>query len=166
MILLIYLMVLALLQTFKITSNLSPKDMKLSLTIHQFKFIQMKRIVFKIKTGYKLELLTPETMRLLGSTKKDVDKDKDGENVPKLESVEVVLVHCNLVKNDYQHTSKVLFSFVPNKQFGQLINISPHSLTMMNTVNTEFSSVEVWFTDQASKTLEVEDNVNLTLIIG
>ena len=166
MILLIYLMVLALLQTFKITSNLSPKDMKLSLTIHQFKFIQMKRIVFKIKTGYKLELLTPETMRLLGSTKKDVDKDKDGENVPKLESVEVVLVYCNLVKNDYQHTSKVLFSFVPNKQFGQLINISPHSLTMMNTVNTEFSSVEVWFTDQASKTLEVEDNVNLTLIIG
>ena len=166
MILLIYLMVLALLQTFKITSNLSPKDMKLSLTIHQFKFIQMKRIVFKIKTGYKLELLTPETMRLLGSTKKDVDKDKDGENVPKLESVEVVLVHCNLVKNDYQHTSKVLFSFVPNKQFGQLINISPHSLTMMNTVNTEFSSVEVWFTDQVSKALEIEDNVNLTLIIG
>ena len=102
----------------------------------------------------------------LGSTKKDVDKDKDGEIVPKLESVEVVLVHCNLVKNDYQHTSKVLFSFVPNKQFGQLINISPHSLTMMNTVNTEFSFVEVWFTDQASKTLEIEDNVNLTLIIG
>ena len=124
------------------------------------------RIVFKIKTGYKLELLTPETMKLLGSTKKDVDKDKDGEIVPKLESVEVVLVHCNLVKNDYQHTSKVLFSFVPNKQFGQLINISPHSLTMMNTVNTEFSSVEVWFTDQASKALEIEDNVNLTLIIG
>ena len=123
------------------------------------------RIVFKIKTGYKLELLTPETMKLLGSTKKDVDKDKDGENVPKLESVEVVLVHCNLVKNDYQHTSKVLFSFVPNKQFGQLINISPHSLTMMNTVNTEFSFVKVWFTDQASKVLEIEDNVNLTLII-
>ena len=73
------------------------------------------RIVFKIKTGYKLELLTPETMKLLGSTKKVVDKDKNGENVPKLESVEVVLVHCNLVKNDYQHTSKVLFTFVPNK---------------------------------------------------
>ena len=105
------------------------------------------RIVFKIKTGYKLELLTPETMRLLGSTKKDVDKDKNGEIVPKLESVEVVLVHCNLVKNDYQHTSKVLFSFVPNKQFGQLINISPNTLTMMNTVNTEFSHIEVWFTN-------------------
>ena len=72
------------------------------------------RIVFKIKTGYKLELLTSETMKLLGSTKKDVDQDKNGENVPKLESAEVVLVPCNLVKNDYQHISKDLFTFVPN----------------------------------------------------
>ena len=67
------------------------------------------RIVFKIKTGYKLELLTVETMRLLGSGKKEVDKDKDGKNVPKLEYVEVVLIYCNLAKNDYQHTSKVFF---------------------------------------------------------
>ena len=125
-----------------------------------------KRTVFKIKNGYKLELLTFETMKLLGSTKKDVDKDKDGEIVPKLQSLEVVLVHCNLVTNYYQHESKVLFSFVANKQFGQLINISPNSLRMMNTVNTKFSSVEVWFTDQASKALEIEDDVNLTLIIG
>ena len=123
------------------------------------------RIVFKIKAGYKLELLTPETMKLLGSTKKDVDSDKNSENIPKLESAEVVLVHCNLVKNDYQHTLKVLFSFVPNKQFGQLMNILPHSLTMMNAINTEFSFVEVWFTDQISKALEIENNVNLTLII-
>ena len=69
------------------------------------------RIVFKIKTGYKLEMLTLETTKLLGSTKKDIDKDKDGEIVPKLESIEVVLVHCNLAKNDYQHRSKVLFTF-------------------------------------------------------
>ena len=75
-------------------------------------------------------------------------------------------MHFNLLKNDCQHTSKVLFSFVPNKQFGQLINISPHSLMMMNTVNTEFSFVKVWFTDQASKALEIEDNINLTLIAG
>ena len=87
------------------------------------------------------------------------------ENVPKLESIEVVLVHCNLVQNDYQHT-EVLLNFVPNKQFGQLINISPHYLTMMNTVNTEFSFIEVWFTDQAGKALEIEDNFNLMLIIG
>ena len=124
------------------------------------------RIIFKIKSGYKLELLTPETMNLLGSTKKVVDQSKNGENVPKLESVDVVLVHSNLVKNDYQLTSKVLFSFVPDKQFGQVRNIAPHSLTMMNTVNTEFSFVEVWFTDQFSKALEIEDNVILTLIIG
>ena len=102
-------------------------------------------------------------MKLLGCTKKDVHKNTDGEIVPKLE---VVLVHCNLLKNDDQYTSKVLFSFVPNKQFGQLIYISPHSLTMMNTVNTEFTYVEIWFTDQATKALEIEDNINLTLIIG
>ena len=124
------------------------------------------RIIFKIKTGYKLEALTPETMELLGSTKKVVHKDKNGENVTKLEMVEVVLVPCNLVKNDYQHTSKVLFTFAPNKKFGQLINISPDAFTMMNTVNTEFSYVEVWFTDQSSQALEIEDNVNLTLIVG
>ena len=75
-------------------------------------------------------------------------------------------MHCNLVKNDYQQTSKVLFTFVPKKQFEQLINISPHSLTMINTVNNEFFSVEVWITDQVSIALEIEDNVNLALIIG
>ena len=105
-------------------------------------------------------------MKLLGSTKKVVDKDKDGENVPKLEIVELVLVHSNLVKNDYQHTSKVLFSFVTNKKVGQLINISPHAFAMVNTENTEFSYVKVWFTDQSSKVLEIEDNVNRALIIG
>ena len=66
-------------------------------------------------------MLTPEAIRLLGSTKEDVDADKNSENVPKLESVEVVLVHCNLVNNDYQHLSKVLFNFIPNKQFGLII---------------------------------------------
>ena len=74
------------------------------------------RIVFKIKTGYTLESLSPETLKLLGSAKKDVDQDKDGEDVQKLESVEVVLVHCNLVNNNYQQASKVLFTFVPNKK--------------------------------------------------
>ena len=102
----------------------------------------------------------------LGSTNKVVDKDKNSENVPKPKSVEVVLVYCNLVKNDYQHASKVLFSFVQNKQFGQILNISPHVFTMMNAVDTEFSSVEIWFTDESSKALAIEDNVNLTLIIG
>ena len=94
------------------------------------------RIVFKINTGYKLELLSPETMKLLGSTKKDVDEDEDAEDVPKLEFVEVISVHCNLVSKNYQQASKVLFTFVPNKQFGQLITIAPHSLTMLSTTNT------------------------------
>ena len=80
-------------------------------------------------------------MKLLGSTKKVLDKDKNGENVPKLESVELALVHCNLVKNYYQQASKVLFTFARSKKFGQLINISLHAFTMMNRVNTEFSSV-------------------------
>ena len=99
------------------------------------------RIVFKIKTRYKLEFLSPEATKLLGSTKKDVDKDKDREDVPKLESVEVVLMHCNLVNNNYQQTSKVLLTFVPNKPFGQLITITPHLLTMLKTTNAEFQSI-------------------------
>ena len=79
-------------------------------------------------------------MKLLGSTKKDVNKNKDGEDVPKLESVEVVLVHCNLVNNSYQQASNILFTFVSNKKFGQLITISPHILTMLKTTNAEFHS--------------------------
>ena len=88
----------------------------------------INKTVFKIKTGYKLELLSKETIKLLGSTKDTIDSDKNSENVPKLENVEVVLVHCNLVNNSYQQSSKVLFTFVPNKQYGQLISLSPHSL--------------------------------------
>ena len=95
-------------------------------------------------------------MRLLGGLKKDIDQDKDGEIVPKLEAVEVVLVHCNLVNNNYRQAPKVLFTCVPNKQFCQLINVSPHSLVMLNTTNTEFSFIEVWFTDQNSKKLEMK----------
>ena len=105
-------------------------------------------------------------MKFLGSTKKDVDQDKDRGNVPKLESAEVALVHYNLANNNYQQASKVLFTFVANKKFGQLTKISLHSLTMLNATNTEFSSTDIWFTDQDSKQLEIEDNVNMTLVIG
>ena len=86
--------------------------------------------------------------------------------MPKSESAEVVLIHCNLVNNNFQQASKVSFTFVPNKQFGQLINIVPYSLTMLSTTNTEFLFIEVWVTDQNSKPLEIEDSVSLTLIIG
>ena len=105
-------------------------------------------------------------MQLLGSSKKDIDKSKDGEILPRLETVEDVLVHCNLVNNNYQQESKVLFTFVPNKQFGQLITITPHSPTVLRTTNAEFSFIEKLFTDQNNRPLEIEDNVNITLIIG
>ena len=105
-------------------------------------------------------------MQLSESSKKVTDRNKDGEIVPKLETVEVVLVHCNLVNNNYQQASKVLFTFVPNKQFGQLIIIRPHSPTMLKTTNVEFSFLEIWFTDQNNRPLETENNMNVTLIIG
>ena len=105
------------------------------------------RIVFKIKSRYKLELLSKETMKLLGSTKDIIDADKNSENVPKLENVEVVLAHCNLVNNVYQQHSRVLFTFVPTKQYGQSISISPHTLVFLKTMNTDFSEIEIWFTD-------------------
>ena len=124
------------------------------------------RIVFKIKSGYKLELLSKETMKLLGSTSSIIDADKNSENVPRLENVEVVLVHCNLVNNSYQQHSRALFTFVPTKRYGQLISISPHSLDFLKTVNMEFSEIEVWFTDQNNNALEIEDNVNISLIIN
>ena len=124
------------------------------------------RIVFKIKTGYKLELLSKEAIKLLGSTKKIIDADKNGENAPRLENVEVVLVHCNFVNNSYQQHSRVLFTFAPNKQYGQLISISPHSLVFFKTMNTDFSEIEIWFTDQNNNALEIKDNANISLIIN
>ena len=122
------------------------------------------RITFKIKSGYYLELLTPETMKLLGSTESKITKD-DGENVPHLEIVELVLVHCNLVNNDYQQDSRILYTFVPNKTFGSLLEISPTNQVFLKTFNSEFQEVKLWFTDQTSKPLELEDKINITLII-
>ena len=92
-------------------------------------------------------MLSPETKKLLGSAKKDVDKDKDREDMPKLESAEVVSVHCNLANNSYKQTSKILLTFVPNKQFVQLITISPHSLMMLKNYKRRISifwSVVYW----------------------
>ena len=123
------------------------------------------RITFKIKNGYYLELLTPETMKLLGSTESKITKDKNGENVPHLEVIELVLVHCNLVNNDDQQDSRILFTFVPSKLFGSLLEISPANQVFLKTFNCEFQEVKVWFTDQTSKPLELEDKINITLII-
>ena len=123
------------------------------------------RITFKIKTGYYLELLTPEIMKLLGSTNNKTTKDKNGENVSHLQITEVVLVHCNIVNNEYQQDSNVLCTFVPNKPFGSLLEISPKNHIFLKMFNSEFQEIEVWFTDQNSQSLEIEDKVNLTLMI-
>ena len=103
-------------------------------------------------------------MKLLGSTSSIIDADKNSENVPRLENVEVVLGHCILVNNSYQQHSEVLFTFVPTKRYGQLISISPHSLVFLKTAKTEFSEIEVWFMDQNNNALEIEDNVNISLV--
>ena len=105
-------------------------------------------------------------MQLLESSKKGIDQNKDGKTVRRLEMVEVVLVHCNLVNNNSQQSSKVLLTFLPNKNFGEIITITPHSPTLMKTTNTKFSFAEIWFTDQNDRRLEIEEDVNITLIIG
>ena len=104
-------------------------------------------------------------MKLLGSTKNKITKDKNGENVPRLEIKDLVLVHCNMVNNDYQHDSKVLDTFVPNKSFDSLLDISPSNHIFLKTFNSEYDEIITWFTDQNSKPLEIKDRINLTMVI-
>ena len=128
------------------------------------------RITFKIRTGYYLELLTPATMKLLGSTKSKITKDENGENVPYLEITEVVLIHFNVVNNSYQPNSRILYTFVPNKSFGQLLDISRENFIFFKTFDSEFSYVVVWFTDRNSNPLEIEyeieDKMNITFAVN
>ena len=105
-------------------------------------------------------------MKLLKSNKSETTKDENSENVPYLEITEVILVSCNIVNKIYQHNSTVLYSYISNKLFGQLLNISPKKFIFKKTLNSEFSYIEVWFTDQNSKLLEIEDKINNTLIIN
>ena len=104
-------------------------------------------------------------MKLLGSSGSKITKGKNGENVPHPEITEVVLVHCNMVNNDYQQDSGVLYTFVPNKSFGSLLDISPSNHIFLKTFNSEYDEIIVWFTDQNSKPLEIEDRINLTMVI-
>ena len=119
------------------------------------------RITFKIKDGYSLEVITLETMKLLGSTKNKISEDKNGENVPHQEITEVVLVHYNMVSNDYQQDSKAFYTFVPNKPFESLLGISPTNHLFLKTFSSEYNETEVWFTDQNSQPLEID----LTMVI-
>ena len=104
-------------------------------------------------------------MKLLGSSKNKITKDKNGENVPHLEIAEVVLVHCNMENNDYQQDSRVLYTFVPYKSFGSLLDISPSNHNFLKTFNSEYDEIVVWFTDQNSQPLKIEDRINLTMVI-
>ena len=104
-------------------------------------------------------------MRLLGRAESKITKNKNGENAPHLEVVELVLVHCNLDNNNYQQDSKIFNTFVPNKTFGSLLQISPTNHIFLKTFNSEFQEIKIWFTDQTSAPLELEDKINITLII-
>ena len=104
-------------------------------------------------------------MKLLGSTESKTTKGKNGEDFPHLEITEVVLVHCDIVNNDYQQDSRVLYTFVPNKPLGSLLEISPTNHIFLKTFNSEYDEIIVWFTDQNSKPLEIEDRINLTMVI-
>ena len=104
-------------------------------------------------------------MKLLGSTKNKINKDKNGKNLPHLEITEVVLVHCNIVNNDYQQDSRVLYIFVPYKPFGSLLEISPTNHIFLKTFNSEYYEIILWFTDQNSKALKIENRTNLTMVI-
>ena len=115
---------------------------------------------FNIKRGYYLQPLTPGTMKPLTSTKNRITKNENGKNVHHLEITEVTLVHCNIVNNGYQQNSRVLYKFVPNKSFGQLLDILPKNFTFLKTLNSEFSYIEVWFTYQNSRPLDITLVIN------
>ena len=103
-----------------------------------------------------------DTIKLIRSIENKIAKDKNGENAPHLEITEVVLVHCNIVNNDYQRDSRVLHTFVPNKSFSSLLKISPTNCIFLKTFNSEIQDIEVWFTDQSSQPLEIEDRFNFS----
>ena len=104
-------------------------------------------------------------MKLLGSTGNKITKDKNGENVPHLEIAQVVLVRCNILNNDCQQDSRVLYASIPNKPFGSLLEVSPTNHIFLKTFNSKYQSIKIWFTDQNSQPLEIEERINLILVI-
>ena len=124
----------------------------------------LNRVSFRIKTGYKLESLTNETMTLLGDGP-IIDIRKNSENVPKLEIVRNVLVFSNLVENVYLQDSKLLFSFASNSRFGSLLSITPQVLKYCDTVDTIFDYIEISFAKQNGRPLEIDDDITVTIII-
>ena len=124
------------------------------------------RVTFKIKTWSYLKLLKLEKLKILGSVKNKITEDGNDEHVPHLETTEVALVNCNIVNNDYQNDSRFLYTFVPNQLFGQLLDISPKNFIFLKTFNSDLSYIEIRFTDQNSKRLEIENKINIALSIN
>ena len=122
------------------------------------------KIIFKVETGYYLELLIHETIKLRGSTENKITKDKTSENVPHLEITSAILVHCNIVNKCYQKNSRVFYTFVPKKPFGNLLEFFPKNHVVLKTFNSKFQAIEVWFTNQNIQPLEIEDRIYLALI--
>ena len=116
-----------------------------------------------MKDGYKLELQTPETMKLFGSTKKLIDKTKHGEKNTKSRRFELVLVQCNLVDNQYQQTSEVLYTFTLNKTYAYLLNVEPSNLVFLKTYNTEFYEIIITYADQDSRPLKIDTLFELSI---
>ena len=155
-------LIMFLYQIFKTISSINININPIYVYINRIN----NRLVFKIKDGYKQELQTPETIKLFGSTKKLVDKAKNGEKVPSLEVVEVALVQCNLADNQYQQMSEVLYTFTPNESYAYLLNVEPSQLVFLKTYNNEFDEIIITFANQNGRPLEIEDKVNLTLLIN
>ena len=105
-------------------------------------------------------------MNLLGTIKIKITKDENGENIYHSEITEVLLVHCNIANNDYQQDSRVLYALVPNKLFGQLLDISIKNFIFLKPFGSKFSYIELWFSDQNSKPLEIEDEISIILVIN
>ena len=122
--------------------------------------------MLKVKDEHKLELQTPERMKLFYSTKKLIDKTKNGENLPNLEVVKIVVVYCYLADNQYQLKSEVLYSVTRNISYAYLLNVEPSNLVFLKTHNVEFDEISKIFTDQNGRSLEIEDKINLALVIN
>ena len=145
-------------QIFKSILSMFLKITEKILIKHQYKYLKTKLkigIHLKLKMDMALNFLILETMKLFGSTESKITKDKNSENAPHLEITEVVLVHYDIVMNDYQQDSKVLYTFVPNKPFGSLLETSPTNQIFLKTINSEYDKIKTWFTDQNSQPLEI-----------
>ena len=153
-------------RTVFITSLRNIKHWLINTPIHKYVNKIENWITFRIKIGSYLELLTPESRKVLGSTKRRIMKEKNGENPQQLEITDVVLVQCNIVNNQYNHDSRILCTFVSSKLFGQLLNDSftnkPYWLRNISFIIFCFLILKHNFPIKTVQ-LEIEYKISLTL---